>query len=341
MIPFTRALGFGPLPALLERRAGSKALQRSFEAEGLPLTLLDSPRTLLPLSAMTGVFERAARQAGERTFGLDVGEAMTHRGFGLWVDYALAGDTLAEGLERLGRSVVAHQSFCGLELTEAGGARVWRYRSPALGIDRRQHSDHILLPMLHFVRHYLGSGWKPRWVELNYARDPEADRLEARLALPLRFGRPGIGLALSAGELRAANPRRPRGAVRILTLRDVFADSVLGDAPEPARSLAAIVTLRLLEGRTDIEGAAALAGLGVQGLQRRLRHTGLTYREVVRRARRARAESLLLETRMTVTEVALSLGYSDHANFTRAFHDWSGTSPSAFRRHRRDGAPTG
>ena len=120
--------------------------------------------------------------------------------------------------------------------------------------------------------------------------------------------------------------------MRIVTLRDVLADVILADAPEPARALSAVVALRLLDGRSDIEGAAYLVGLGVQGLQRRLRQKGYSYREIVDEARRARAIRLLLETRMTVLAIALSLGYETHASFTRAFVRWMGCTPSEYRK---------
>ena len=45
-----------------------------------------------------------------------------------------------------------------------------------------------------------------------------------------------------------------------------------------------------------------------------------------------RAKALLRETATSVTEIGLSLGYSDHANFTRAFNRWTGHPPKAFRK---------
>lgn len=73
----------------------------------------------------------------------------------------------------------------------------------------------------------------------------------------------------------------------------------------------------------------------MQGLQRRLRQKGYTYREILELARRDRAVCLLLETPLPIVEIALSLGYEDHANFTRAFVRWEGCPPSVFRCARR------
>ena len=44
------------------------------------------------------------------------------------------------------------------------------------------------------------------------------------------------------------------------------------------------------------------------------------------------AKEKLRNSQMPITEIAESLGYSDAAHFTRAFHRWSGVSPSVFRK---------
>lgn len=334
-VALTRAKGFGCLPALLEGQAGEHALVQVFEAEGVPLGVLDAPLTPIPLAAMIGLFARAARLTGDRTLGLEVGSSMSHRAYGRWVDYALGGATLGAGLERAGATIWTQQSGCRMTLTGTGPLRLFSYRPPTFpGLDDRAHSDHTLPPMIAFVRAYLGSDWLPDWVELNYPRDADAGRLEAALGIPVRFGCPGIGFPLRASLL--ARPRRTevRPPADAVTLREVAADALLADAPEPARSLSAVIALRLLDGASDIEGAARLAGIGVQGLQRRLRQSGHTYREVLDRARQARAASLLVESDQPIVDIALSLGYEDHANFTRAFGRWWGCSPSDFRRAR-------
>ena len=46
--------------------------------------------------------------------------------------------------------------------------------------------------------------------------------------------------------------------------------------------------------------------------------------------RRARRQ-LLLGTRMSIGQIAATLGYADASGFTHAFRRWSGTSPAAWR----------
>jgi AraC-like DNA-binding protein len=112
---------------------------------------------------------------------------------------------------------------------------------------------------------------------------------------------------------------------------DVEAAEAANPFDPSVQSIFSILNMRLIDGRSDIEGAARLAGLGMQAFQRLLRGEGLTYRKLLDRARLMRARALLYETNQTVTEIAFTLGYTDHANFTRAFKRWQGCSPSVYR----------
>ena len=42
---------------------------------------------------------------------------------------------------------------------------------------------------------------------------------------------------------------------------------------------------------------------------------------------------MLADNQLSITQIALELGYSDAANFTRAFRKISGVSPSQWRAH--------
>lgn len=331
-IGLTRANGLSSLPALFEKRAGEAALWSIFEREGLPLAVLEDPNTPVPLVTTIGVLTRASNHIGDRLFAFEVGEAMAMAPYGLWGAYGRAAPTLLEGIRRYCETVSSHQTGSQLELVREGTRLIWRYVVPTYGRDLQAHTDHNLSPMLQFCRYFLGDTWLPDWFDVNYPPDADAHLLEEKLGRPIRFRQQGSGLVLKPNELQQALKVQSTQPARPVTLREVNADLLLANAPEPARALSAIVTLRLLDGHTDIDGAARMAQMSVQSLQRRLRDKGFTYREIVGRARQRRAESLLAETDMRVVDIALALGYEEHANFTRAFKAAAGVSPADFRR---------
>ena len=69
-------------------------------------------------------------------------------------------------------------------------------------------------------------------------------------------------------------------------------------------------------------------------LIRRLTDVGTTYRELLDRHQMRRVERLLADPEFSLAEIAYGLGYSDPANFARAFRRWFGEAPGSYRRRR-------
>lgn len=67
-------------------------------------------------------------------------------------------------------------------------------------------------------------------------------------------------------------------------------------------------------------------------LIRRLKTEGTSYRYMVESLRREYAERLLRNTSLSVAEVADRLGYTESANFGRAFRRWYGLPPAIWRK---------
>ncbi len=85
--------------------------------------------------------------------------------------------------------------------------------------------------------------------------------------------------------------------------------------------------------RSQIAAHAAVSESYLTRLFRR--DVGIAPWEYLTRYRIARAKELLRVTRHTVTEIANRVGYNDGAYFSRVFHQETGRSPLAFRRHAR------
>lgn len=84
-------------------------------------------------------------------------------------------------------------------------------------------------------------------------------------------------------------------------------------------------------GPPGIQEAARTLGVTERTLQRRLRRVGLRYRELVARTRLDEAGRLLMDTDLSVARVARLSGYTDPANFHRAYRNTVGHTPGALR----------
>jgi AraC-like DNA-binding protein len=70
-------------------------------------------------------------------------------------------------------------------------------------------------------------------------------------------------------------------------------------------------------------------------LRRRLADEGYSFQEAKNLARRKRAQYLLSQTRMPLSEIAFELGYSELSAFSRAFRGWVGVTPQNYRENYR------
>lgn len=66
-------------------------------------------------------------------------------------------------------------------------------------------------------------------------------------------------------------------------------------------------------------------------LQRELAARDVSYRMLIDKARRRRAERLLAQTARSIAEIAETLGYANISSFYQAFRRWTALSPAAFR----------
>ncbi len=70
-------------------------------------------------------------------------------------------------------------------------------------------------------------------------------------------------------------------------------------------------------------------------LNRRLKDSGTSFRELYTEARHQTARQLLCDTRSSIETIASLLGYSDTTAFNRAFSRWEGVPPAQWRRRSR------
>ena len=85
---------------------------------------------------------------------------------------------------------------------------------------------------------------------------------------------------------------------------------------------------------TDV---AEAFGYNERSFRRCLADAGLSFAELVNETRYRRSLDLLTHTSVPITELSLELGYTHPENFTRAFRQRVGISPSKYRRMIADG----
>lgn len=96
-----------------------------------------------------------------------------------------------------------------------------------------------------------------------------------------------------------------------------------------------VIVGHLMENPADFltqQEMAIKLNLSTRTLRRRLLDLGVNYQEIQNNARKKIAMGYLENTLWSIQEISQKLGYSEEANFSRAFKRWVGVSPSEFRK---------
>lgn len=79
------------------------------------------------------------------------------------------------------------------------------------------------------------------------------------------------------------------------------------------------------------EEVAAQLNLSVRTLHRQLKEEGVSLQHLKNAVRREHAVKLLLQSARPVKQIAAAVGFDSEKSFARAFREWTGVAPSAYR----------
>jgi len=339
MAPAERAIDSLPMPAdyfrLVLRRFGTTpALARQL-LEGTGIGPGDAPAAPDDLITL-GQQLRQARNLAERVgpgWGLETGAALGGAAHGILGVATVSAATLAEALSVLARFAHVRAPYFRLE-GDDGEDRRFRLRiEPQLRLEPeiwRGLVEALLLSIQALVESALGRPMGEGRIHLGYAAPEYADRYGEFFRAPVAFGECACAVSMPSAWLPLpcpfADPAQHRLAVEKLEAAE---RSLQG----PEFIVAQVE--RILEGSGD--AAPGLASVATQlhvsrrTLVRRLEGCGTSFRAIADSHRRRRACQLLADPHLTVAEVADRLGYTEPANFGRAFRRWFGTSPRRYR----------
>ncbi len=157
-----------------------------------------------------------------------------------------------------------------------------------------------------------------------------ADAYAYLFAGPVRFGADAASIRFDARYL-ALPVRRDEKALQAmlqralpLTVLQYRRDRLL------VHSVAQLLAASPAAAHTA-EDVAAQLNTSVRTLHRQLKDEGVSLQQLKNAARREHAMKLLLQTCKPVKQIAAAVGFDSEKSFARAFREWTGVAPSAYR----------
>lgn len=285
----------------------------------------------LPIDDWRDLLDCAATYLNDPQLGLHLGQTITPRHLGVLGYVVMASQNLGEAMARLHRYQRLIYDVTPLEVRASRTAveLVWdaEHGRPGPLVD-----ETAITALLHVCRQLTGVQLAPSSVSFINQTPARARDYEDYFKCPVRFEQAETVIRLEAATLTqpllTADPA-------MLTMLEEQADALLARLPTQSPLVDEVrrrIGRLLPEHNPKIATVAANMQLSVRTLQRLLSDAGTSYLKEVAAVRREVAERYLRETNLSLVDIALLLGYSEHSAFTRSFIRWTGMSPMEYRR---------
>ena len=326
------AKALGAMPQFALENVGPKALDRALFEAGLPTMFIESREGYIPENALATFVYEIGRRLGQQNVGLLWAPALTVLDYDAWGGHVLSAPTLGAGLERARRIMPYHSSTDRTEFRLGESLVCYAYRFGLPG--HRAYPDiafSALGSMLSIFRHYLGANWRPVRIHLNLPQVSRATDVEATFGCPVVWNTNRLEICFRRDDL---GTRPPRPVERLTTVEDLMRERGAGTPIVFTDIVKRVLRLQIRVDGVSLEKAAQSLDLGVRSLQRYLEAEGTSFRELSNRVVVDRAKELLRHGGISVVDIATELGYGTPNNFSRAFRQIVGISPTRFAESR-------
>ena len=297
---------------------------------GIDSGLLDDPDNLMTYEARNRLVEHCVRKTRCQHFGLLMGQRMNLREFGLLGMLMMCVSDTGTALQILVSGMRVHTQGAFVTLKTDGDLVTLSYEvvHPAeAGVD--QIGDGAVAIMQNAMRTLCGPDFQAIEASFAHRKPSDVKPFVKFFGIPLYFDSAHFSLVFSRHWLDKPVPTANEEMQRLLQnqMDAVMADLSL-EFPEQVR---AVLRTALLSDRHSEEQIAALFGISVRTLIRRLQDSGTSFNLLVDECRFDLARQMLRSTSLSVGQIAEALGYTRSSTFIRAFRRWSSTTPARWR----------
>jgi AraC-like DNA-binding protein len=299
--------------------------------QGVDPILLRDPEARLPHAVAIRLWKAAGELTNDADLGLHVAEAVQPGQFGA-LDYVLRTSVnLGDAFRRLSAyDRILHDSAQVLFEINRDHAIV-SHRLPVPGGAPRPVSEFIVAAWLVTSRQATGVDFAAVQVRFPHAAPADVSEHRRVFGCQLKFGHSRSELVLSRRlvdlPLRKADPVLQE----IVEAQVVALLAKLPKAEATTDAVRRFLAEELSNGQPKLEQLAPRLRMSPRTLHRRLEQEGTNFRQVLAEVRRELAVRHLVERRFAIGEIAFLLGFSEVSAFHRAFKQWTGHAPHAYR----------
>lgn len=190
--------------------------------------------------------------------------------------------------------------------------------------------DALMVLLVAMCRMSVGASFQPLRVRMRRPAPPCVQEFDAYFGAPVEFSTDELSLLLPKSTVEAELPTANTSVARAC---DHIIDEYLArlDQANVVNQVRVHLVESMPSGKVNEHDIASNLHMSVRSLQRKLKQEDSSFKQILDNTRRELALSYIKEKHTSINEITYLLGYSDPANFSRAFKRWTGMSPSVGR----------
>ncbi len=335
-----RIAGLMGFPALVrELGADPEPLIRSL---GIAPERLENPAhdDTMSLRDISLLLEKAEVATGCHHIGALLGSRQDVSILGVIGFAMMSAPTVAEALHRLVRNLHLHwQDAESATLETVGDIASLVFAPSTVEINNRGLllvMEDTLAAAVQLLRIVHGPGLTVLGVEFAHAPIGDTMIYSKLFGAPVHFDRERYAITFPVTDLAHSVPgSNPALSAVLHAFLEVLEERYPRDRIAQIEHL---IQRTLDTGQCSARTIARLLNMHRRSLHRVLQMQDKTFRDLVQQCRRERAEQLLRNSTLQITQIANALGYTDVSAFNHAFKRWHGIAPSRWRQ-RTGGGP--
>jgi AraC-like DNA-binding protein len=286
----------------------------------------------IPFSDWWHALEVIARLYQKPHIGLEVGAYIQPSHCGVLGYLSLSCEYLAEALQRFER--FQRLLYEGNEAFTCVDGDLVTFSWPFdYGYSTRESDETLISSLASYVRMLVGSETlRPAKVGFVHTKPKDVTPYSQILGCDVEFGCKNTYISFPVSMLTL---RVEKADPALRALLDQQADALLDVLPNGdhfEQQFYKYLLRSMQDGKPTIEEVAGYMKMSSRTLHRRLEERNLFFKELLQKTRQQLAQQYLKEGRLTLSEIALLLGYSEQSAFTRAFKRWLGITPLRFQK---------
>lgn len=223
----------------------------------------------------------------------------------------------------------------GISIVFVKGARTSRLEyhiNQAYGVDLRQDTEMSMGMLVHFARQQLGYQWTPKKVQFRHCAPPSLEHHQPLFGDNILFDQPVTSVSIDNKTLNTPVTTADPYLLDILRNHTEELQDKLLRKNSPLIRVRYFIARSIGTANCTAEDASAHMNMSRRTLTRQLKKHNTTFRGLKNEVLKEMSVKALLETHVSVSEIAISLGYSEISAFDRAFKTLTGLSPTRYRR---------